>query len=193
MDTIVHAAVEIAGASAGAAENALRSVRVLSGLEAFRDYNWIQNIRVVNSAGDFRGMVVSSRWAAVFQFSDKAVPIAEKVGAYATIAGNVLQSASRIQAILSSKDDPNIKAARLSTEVSSVCLRSAVEIPASPVIAIDWALRNSLGFAQSHGLRSAGDWNRALQALNTAVGTRFESITDGNNIYLVVQKYFGRP
>jgi hypothetical protein len=38
------------------------SFKVVTGAQAFRDYDWRTDRRVLNPAGNFRAMVISARW-----------------------------------------------------------------------------------------------------------------------------------
>jgi len=59
----------------------LEFARAISGSEAFRKYEWLKAAPVKNVGGNFRGMVVSARWRAVFDFSEKYIQKTEKVSA----------------------------------------------------------------------------------------------------------------
>jgi hypothetical protein len=57
--------------------------RAFTGLAAFRGYEWMTDMRTVNIAGNFRGMVMSARWATAYNVIG---PITKVVGNIATVA-----------------------------------------------------------------------------------------------------------
>jgi len=68
-------------------------------------------------------MVVSAQWRAAFQFTVKAGDVLGKVSAFVTLAVGVAESYSEVDAILRSNDPWNLKGARLSTQVTGVCMK----------------------------------------------------------------------
>jgi len=183
-----HAIVELADCAAGAVDHALTGLRAISGVEAYRRYNWIRDIRPLNSALNHRGMVISSRWAAVYDFSKEWGETAGRVAVVATLATNIYRAKNEIDAIWKSNDDENIKYARLSTQVSSIALRTVGSVVPEGAHAIASSLGWCMGLADHRGLHQAANWRRSLDAMDVNVRSTFDKVTDGNNIFAVVQQ-----
>lgn len=188
MPTHAHATVEIPDKVLERTNAAAKSVRVIAGSEAFRRYQWLSNIRPTNASLNFRGMVVSSRWATVYNFSGKWLKPAEKVAVFASLAANIYKARGEIGAILDSKDDWSIKGAKLSTQVTSVSLRTAGGVIPFGAHVIATSLGGYLGAADFFGFHKAADWQKSLQSIDSNIQTGFDQVTDGKNIYLVVNQ-----
>ena len=122
-----HAIVEIVETSdkvAGGLDSANSVVQAISASEAFRKYNWLANQPALNSVGDLRGMVVSARWRTVFTYASDADDVLGRIALIAALAGNILKASKEIEAIVNSNASWSEKGARLSTQVSSVALRT---------------------------------------------------------------------
>jgi hypothetical protein len=181
-----YAIVEVLEKATEAGAGWLKAIKVIAGSEAYRKYNWLLNRPGRNVAGNFRGMVVSGRWAAVFHFSEDLLKPVERFAVLGALVANILQAGPHIHAILSSPEEWPAKGARLAAEVSSISSRTALGfVPASAHI-IAWSLGGYLEGADLAGLHDAQSWNHALHAVDTKVSATFETVTDGNNIYFVV-------
>jgi hypothetical protein len=185
----VHAAVEIFEKGAGGAESVFKGARAVAASEAFRKFNWVENIPIRNSAGNFRGMVVNSRWATIFHYAEDALKPIEKVATLATLALNIVKAKDDWEKILSSKDNGATKGARLSTLVSSVCLRTLTSpVPAGAHV-LAFSLGGYLQLADLAGLHHATQWNRNVQAGVRWLDGKVDAVTDGGNIYWVINRY----
>ena len=184
-----HAAVEIADQALDSTGGALKTFRVIAGSEAFRKYDWIRNVRGLNSAGNFRGMVVSSRWGTAFHFAEESLKVVEKVAVFAALAANIYKARDEIHGILNSNADWATKSSQLSTQVSSVCLRTVFGVVPAGAHVIAKSIGGYLQLADLAGLHQASRWNKALQSLDASGQATFDRVTDGNNIYLFVNKY----
>jgi hypothetical protein len=172
---------EWAGATIG-------SAKVIAAAEAFRKYNWIRGMPVMNSVGNLRGMVVSGRWAAVFHFAENSLKPVERVAVFASLAANLYGAKDEVDRIFSGNDDWTVKGARLSTQVSSICLRTALGGVPFGAHLIARSLGGYLQLADLAGLHQAGQWNRTLQRMDQSGQSMFDRATDGNNMYLYVNR-----
>ena len=142
-----HAVVEIVDKAAGGTEGALKAGRVISGSEAFRKYDWIKNIRPANTVGNFRGMVISSRWAVMYNFAETSLKVVEKVAVFAALAANIYKAKNEFQKIIASSEDWGTKSSRLSTQVSSVSIRTLGGVIPAGTHIIAMSLGGYLGMA----------------------------------------------
>ena len=170
-------------------EAAIKSAKVISGAEAFRKYNWLRGVPLTNQAGNLRGMVVSARWATVFHFASNALKPVEKVARFASLAANLSKAKLEMDKIVSGDDNWMLKGARLSTQVSSVCLRTVFgDVPFAAHL-ISKSLGGYLQLADLAGIPKAGSWNTNLLRLDHSFQDTFHSVTDGDKMYLLVNKY----
>jgi hypothetical protein len=185
----IDAAVEIGSKYLEKAEGGLKVARAVAASEAFRRYNWIKNVPVRNISGNLRGMVVSKRWAVLFHFTEDVLKPVERVAIFAALAENVAKAHEEMRMIIHSTGSWDTKAARLSTQVSSVMIRTvAGVIPAGAHV-----LATSLGgYCQIAGLagsEGAVKLDQKLKLLDTSFTSKFEKVTDGENINIFINKY----
>lgn len=91
---------------------ASNGVRAFVGAQAFRGYEWMTDTRAANSVGNFRGMVVSARWATAYQVIGDAADVIGKFAIVASIAANAVDAAPQFEAVYRSKANPLMKLAR---------------------------------------------------------------------------------
>jgi hypothetical protein len=189
-----HAIVEIVETTdkvAGGLDSANKVVRAISASEAFSKYNWLAQQPVLNSVGDLRGMVVSAQWRTAFNFASDTGDVLGRIALIAAFAGNIVKASKEIEAIVNSNASGSEKGARLSTQVSSVAIRTlGGAIPAGFEI-VAFSLK---GYCQLGGVVSGQrfDPRGCVANLNKAtnyVNTTFNSVTDGNNIYQFINIY----
>ena len=182
---IVHGTDKVTGA----VDNANTVVKAISGSEAFRRYNWLLGKAAVNSAGDFRGMVISKNWNSVFQVTSKYADTIGNIAVLAGLAANIADSRERVHKILSSNDPGNLKAAQLSTLVSAVITRTLTGVvPAGTHI-----LATSLeGYCMLGGLVTGGNFQAPqhcvdkLKSIDAYVTTEYDKVTDSGNVYYFI-------
>lgn len=185
----IHAAIEITSKVSEKTESGLKVTRAIAASEAFRKYNWIKNVPVKNVAGDLRGMVVSKRWATVFHFAEDALKPVEKVALLAALAENMAKARQNTEAILQSNDSWDRKASRLSTQVSSVMLRTVGgAIPAGAHI-LAMSLSGYCQIAGLAGAPAATALDQKLKSMDTTFSSDFEKVTDGDNMNIFINKY----
>ncbi len=185
----LHSFIEIASEASNPVGGSLVAARAIAGFQAYRKYDWIRNVPVLNEAGNLRGMVVSARWAAVFHFADKSADVTGKVTLFASLGANIAQSFGDVEDILQSNDPWSLKGARLADQVASICLRTA---GGKALGAMDLAAQltsSSLGLAGRAGLPGAAGLARNISVLDRRFDAWFNTVTDGKNLYLVTQQY----
>jgi hypothetical protein len=185
--TQVHASVEIvddAGKKVEAADSVNKVAKGITAWQAFRDYDWLHDVPVKNVAGDLRGMVLNKEWRAAFQFTIKA----GKVMDFLSIAVGVAQSAGEIQDIVKSNDPMNLKAARLSTQVTAISMKYLTGIVTGPAHILLTSLPTQ-GYCDVIDLsrrKALGTCQQTLSAVDASIQSAAQQISDGNNIYLFV-------
>ena len=93
----------------GNASYAANGFRALTGLQAFRGYDWMTDTRTLNSANNFRGMVISARWGTVYEVISPTANAIGTIATVASIASNAVDMAPQFEAVYRSKDDARIK------------------------------------------------------------------------------------
>ena len=194
----IHAIVELVDkggkATVGAtdvAEKANKVAKAISASQAFRKFNWLTQAPVKNVAGNLRGMVVSAKWNAAFQFTVKAGAVVEKVSAFATIAVAMAESYQEIEDIVNSKDPWNLKSARLSTQVTGIAMKYLTGIVTAPVHMVLASMPaqyicSQIDQANGHKIGSFGACQFTINALDASIQSAAEQVSDGNQIYLFV-------
>lgn len=107
--------------------------RAITGLHAFRSYDWMTDAAVFNSVGNFRGMVVSARWASAYNVFSSAANMIGNVATVASIASNVIDLAPQFEQIYVSKDSAVVKAQKYSLLTSIVAQKTLAGIITSGV------------------------------------------------------------
>lgn len=192
--TDVHAVAEIvdnADSVVSKADKAAKVVRAISGWQAFRDYDWLRSVPLMNSAGDLRGMVVSSDWRAVFTFTGKASEYIDTAGTAISILSIMVAMAESyhdVDWILKSNQPPELKAAQLSTQVTGIAMKYLTGIVTTPTHLFLTGL-NSVGacdLADRITKSRSGQCRQYLTATDVAIQTAAHTVSDGNNIYIFV-------
>ena len=185
----IHAAVEIADKVAGGADTTSGWAKAIAASEGYRKYSWLKNAPATNVAGNFRGMVINPKWAARFQWADAALKPVEHAAVLLTLAANIAKSSHEIAQILSSRDDWTVKGARLSTQVSSVAIRTVLSGATGFLDLSTFVASGYLQIADLAGVRRAKDWNKSINAADAWVNTTVDRVTDGNNMYLFINSH----
>lgn len=171
----VHSVLELVDKTV---DSGLQVVRAIAASEAFRKFNWLKDAPVKNAAGDLRGIVVSVRWRTIFEITSKAA----KLTALAGFALNVVASAHEIEAIWKSGVPWDVKASRLSTEVSSIAFRTRFGVVPAATHQLAMALQ---GYCQIGDLLTGqpisqqGSLEQTIRSVDSYVGSQFEHFTDG--------------
>jgi hypothetical protein len=185
----VHAIVEVGHKTVETVESGAKVARAISASEAFRKYDWLRNAPVRNSAGNFRGMVVNRKWATVFHFAEGALKPIEKIALLAALAENLAKAHHHIDVILKSKDGWDTKAARLSTEVSSIAIRTVGGIIPSGAHALAMSIGGYCQIAGLAGSQGALKMDARLKSLDASITSSFNKVTDGENISIFINSH----
>jgi hypothetical protein len=177
---------------AGGIDSGGKVLKAISASEAFRSYNWIKNVPTTNAAGNFRGMVISARWKTVFDFTSD---VGETIGNIATLAGfaaSLAEASSQIESILKSNNDWATKGAMISTQVSSAAVRTVGGIMPGGTHVLALSLQGYCGMADlatRQSLTGPKQCVQKLQSMDAWVRSTFNTVTDGNNIYLWINTH----
>lgn len=93
---------------------AANGFRAMTGLEAFRSYDWMTDTAATNAVGDFRGMVISARWGVAYSVIGSAANVIGIVATVASIASNLIDLAPQFEQVYQSRDTSKSKAQRYS-------------------------------------------------------------------------------
>jgi hypothetical protein len=189
--TQIHAVVEISKKGEKVVETVDNTNKVAKGIsawQAFRDYDWLRGVPVKNAAGNLRGMVLSKDWNAAFQFTVRTGEVLEGLGAFAAIAVGMAESAEEIEDILNSKDAASVKAARLSTQLTAISMKYLTGIVTAPTHLLLTSLPTQ-GYCDIVDLatrKPIGSCQKTLKAMDIAIQSAAQEVSDGNNIYTFV-------
>ena len=170
---------------------------LISGSQAFRRYSWLKDIAGLdgvglNKAGNLRGIVISAKWRTVYKISG-GIGDALLVLSFAKEA---YRSVPEMERIFSSQDPADIKAARISSQISGICIRTlagaATGIVSLANVVVDktryinpiyWTDR-WLGFNQ---------FDKNIEQVDKMVAratSRVDQVTLGNELYHVIEVRF---
>jgi hypothetical protein len=184
---LVHgqqANLETADKVAGVADIARAGVRVVTGTNAFRVYDALANNIGRNSAGNFRGMVVSARWRMLYQLSSDSKNLFGNLGYLASLAGGLAEAAPEIEAISSSNNGAGTKALKLTVIAGRLSQRALLGVIPTGVHLIyksleGWCMLAGLAGGPLRGPSASAV--QTLQSADTLVQTTFLQVTDPNN------------
>ena len=131
-DTAVHI-VSQSDKVVGHVSYAANGFRAVTGLQAFRGYNWMTDVRTANTAGNFRGMVVSARWATAYEVVAPAAKLIGNVATVASIAANAIDMAPQFEAVYRSNDSAANKGLRYTSLAGTVAQKTLAGIVVSGV------------------------------------------------------------
>jgi hypothetical protein len=173
----------------GGVDGGLKTVRAIAASEAFRKYNWLTHLPGTNAAGDLRGMVISGKWRTVFSVSSNVSEAVGQVAIVVSFAANLAEAWSRMNAIYRSSNSWDTKASMLSSQASSIAIRTV-----GGIIPFGASLLflSAKGYCQLGGLdpgaaQSAWQCVQSLDAANAWVSSTFKKVTNGDNIYLYIK------
>ena len=108
----------------------------------------------------------------------------------AALAGNIVEARRQITTILNSNASADIKAAQLSTQISSVAIRTLAGIVPSGTHILATSLE---GYCQLGGLMTGGNFRQPqqcvdkLRSFDAFVTTQYNKVTDGGSIYTFIE------
>ncbi len=163
------------------------AVTPVSAARAFREYNWIADAPVLNSAGNLRGMVISKSARTVWSISTEA-------GEWLGLAGIVIEVAKeldRMQRIWSSRDlSVNDKGPMLLCLGSAAILRGVASAVPS---AVHLAALSAGGYLDLAGAVSGSNKPSALadklRQGDQWVSSTFNAQWDGANWYTFISQH----
>ena len=179
---IVHQTDTVAGNVSYAANG----FRALTGLQAFRGYEWMTDVRAVNVAGNFRGMVVSSRWATAYQVISPAANVIGNVATVASIAANVVHMAPQFESVYRSNDSAEVKSLRYTSLAGTVAQKTLAGIITGGVHLIYLPLIVGCGAAAKAGnggkiTTAANVCSEVVKNADALVQTSANYLTDNAN------------
>jgi hypothetical protein len=186
---VVHQSDKVSGSASYVANG----VQAIAGLQAFRNYNWMEQVvggwgamRGFNAAGNFRGMVVSSRWATTYQVISPYANAIGNVATVAAIAGNAVDMAPQFEAVYASSDSPTIKGLKYTSLAGTVAQKTLAGIVTSGVHLIYLPLVFSCGRVaranEGSGIGTAASvCSQVFQDADTLVQTSASYVTDPVN------------
>lgn len=172
------------------AGHVLDAVKALSAPLAFRKFSLINMAPIPNAAGDFRGIVANSKFAAVFHFADRVGGPLDNALVVASLAINLANASGEINGILQSNEPWNLKGAQMLTQVSSVCLRTVLGGVPQGAHLLALGLRAYLQAGNMRAVPGAAQLNNNIASLDASFSGWFNTATDGNNMYMTITKYF---
>jgi hypothetical protein len=176
---------------AGNTSYAINGFRAISGLQSFRSYNWMTDLAATNSVGDFRGMVVSARWASAYNVISPYAKWAGNLATVASIAANIMQMAPQFEKVYSSNSSGIVKAQQYSLLTSIVAQKTLAGVITGGVHLIYMPLILGCGAASKLGGTIGDAANVCSNVVGTAdvlVQSTANYLTDPANQQRVIQR-----
>ena len=152
---------------AGNTSYAINGFRAISGLQGFRSYSWMTDVAATNVAGNFRGMVVSARWAAAYNVISPVAKVAGTLATLASLASNIMSMAPQFEKSYNSNSRPAVKAQQISLLTSIVAQKTLAGMITGGVHLIYLPLIYGCGAASKAG----GKLGAAANYCSNVVGT----------------------
>jgi hypothetical protein len=190
---VLTAIVEQGDKTLGFADYTAKGFRAVTGMQAFRSYSWMTDVRALNEAGNFRGMVVSARWATAYNVVSKAGDVVGTVATVASIASNAMQMAPQFEEVYRSNDNATIKGLRYVSLSGTVAQRTLAGIVTGGVHLIYLPLIMGCGaVAKSEsGTKigsAAGVCSAVVNNADALVKSSADYVTDPNNQQIVIRR-----
>ena len=164
-------------------------VKVVAGSEAFRKYNWLAGVPVLNSAGNLRGMVVNPRMRAIYtmsvNFGEKLAKADQALG-LASIFIEIAKDYPRLQQAFDSDAPLNDKGPLMLSLASMAILRAVTGVVPAGAHLLAKSLEGycDLAFVLTGGSNTAPlTWAEGLQSLDSQITAAHRQIFDGQNYY----------
>ena len=159
-------------------------LQAVMGGRAFRSYNELSNAIGLNKAGNFRGMVVSSKWHTLFRHTSHVGEYMENIGFLAAVASGIAESAPKMEQIIGSSDTGASKGMQISALASTIAQRVLMgDVP----VGAHMIYRSLEGWCMIAGLAGGKAESGASQCIKTLkqadalVQTTFRTVTDTSN------------
>jgi hypothetical protein len=170
--------------TAGNVSYAANGFRAITGLQAYRTYDWMTDAIGFNSAGNLRGMVLSARWASAYSVISTAAKAIGNAATVASIAANVIDLAPKFEQIYKSRDSAAVKAQKYSLLTSIVAQKTLAGIITGGVHLIYLPVIAGCGAAAKAGggIGSAAEvCSAVVQNADALVHSSANYVTDPSN------------
>jgi hypothetical protein len=180
-------------------EWANKGIRIISGSEAFRSYDWLKGVPKVNSVGNLRGMVINQNPRIVWNFSSNMGQKLEKSGAILRYAGILVELGKQFNRAVetaSSSEPWDVKSSKLSLMFSMAVFRAVTGGVPLGAHLIALSLEGYLGIAD---IVSGGRFKQLpkqtenLRALDSTVTSTYNQIYSDEYAYHFINTYLVVP
>ncbi len=190
-----HAYVELVEKRVEKAEVANRVAKGITGSQAFRSYAWLQRVPhrlawnlygpATNTAGNFRGMVLSKSWKSAFAFTVNAGEVLEKIGGFAAVAAAIAHSYEKIDRVVSSKEGWDQKGAKLGAHLTAIAMHVLTGTVTGPahLLLTSMPMEGYCGAVDLARGFPVGTWTETLKSIDTVISAAADQVTDGDEIY----------
>lgn len=162
----------------------ITAAKVLIGSQAYRKYDSFIGAVGLNKAGNFRGMIVSTKWRTLFQHTSEVGEYMENIGYLATLASGIAEASPKIERILGSSDSPVLKGMKISASAGTIAQRALLGVVPGGAHLIYRSLEGwcmIAGLAGGKIQATATQCVATLRYADTLVNTTFQTVTDTNS------------
>jgi len=175
------------------AEETANGIRLLSATQAFRKYSWLKDEIARNKSGNLRGMVISGKFKTVYKVSGAAGKTLQNAALIIKFYEESKRAQPEMERIFMSNATWEVKAAKISTQVSGICIRTLTSLVTSTAKTMSWVLRKTTSLHPLYRLDKALGTNVVDRAFDSVDGftnqvTVFvDRKTVGNELYYIIE------
>jgi hypothetical protein len=165
-------------------DSGITATRLVAGSRAFRDYNWLTQVRPTNISGNYRGMVINARWSTAFRFLDESHKVLEKLGYFAGFVANLAEAAPKMEAVYKLKEPSSTKGLRYAAIAGTAAQRTLIGVVPAGVHLIYRSLEGWCMMAGLLGGPFQSGSEQAIKVIDSADGlvqSTFMTVTDTQN------------
>ena len=177
-------------------EETANGMRLISASQAFRKYSWLKDAVGTNSSGNLRGMVISGKWNTVYKVSGSIGKAAQNAAVMIKFYEETQRSRLEMERIFMSDAPWEIKSAKISAQVSGICIRTLTSVVTGGVKTINWVLRKTKSINAIYWLDKAMGQNQFEKSIDAVDGYADQATvwvdrkTLGNGIYYIIEAKF---
>jgi hypothetical protein len=163
-------------------------IKIISGTEAYRKYNWILDLPKRNVSGNFRGMVINARWRMVHDVSSNVGELLGNIAVLVSLAEEAKRSGGAMERIFLTQDPWEIKASKISLQVSGICTRVILDWATGIVTTGTWVVRHTEKWNAIYQLFPE-QFNMVLDSIDDSVKTvtsEWSTFTLGDKPYQLI-------
>ena len=150
-------------------------VRIYSGSNAFRNFNWITGAVGLNKSGDLRGMVISKSSRLIYNYAIKSGKYLDMAGNALFIAGVGLEISKQWSSVHSASGTFDLQKAMLVPSLAILKVFGGVVATSAHVAA--WGVKQGCNLSNC-----SGESRQLIQDVDYTIETSYQEMFDANKV-----------